>query len=292
MPVAIEWDTHAHVIGDPREYPLASRRGYTPAPASLNDYLAMLDRHGIARGVLVQPSVYGHDHRCLLDALARAGGRLRGIAVPSPDATAQDLEDMHEHGIRGVRCNLINPGGLSAAVVALWQPALRAMGWHVEFHLPVDRRPEWTDVIESFDIPVVIDHMGRPTPGAVDPSSPPLAQLIRFVEQERCFVKLSAPYRLSPDETTRRTAHGEPRRDVEGAAMVPSATGQWTDVTPLARAFLEANASACCWGTDWPHVDTAPPVDTLDVVAALDEWRGDRWTRRQITGDLAERLFA
>jgi len=147
-------------------------------------------------------------------------------------------------------------------------------------------------VIESFDIPVVIDHMGRPTPGAVDPSSPPLAQLIRFVEQGRCFVKLSAPYRLSPDETTRRTAHGEPRRGVEGAAMVPSATGQWTDVTPLARAFLEANASACCWGTDWPHVDTAPPVDTLDVVAALDEWRGDRWTRRQITGDLAERLFA
>ena len=74
--------------------------------------------------------------------------------------------------------------------------------------------------------------------------------------------------------------------------MVPSATGQWTDVTPLARAFLEANASACCWGTDWPHVDTAPAVDTFDVVAALDEWRGDRWTRRQITGDLAERLFA
>jgi predicted TIM-barrel fold metal-dependent hydrolase len=166
------------------------------------------------------------------------------------------------------------------------------MGWHVECHLPIDRRPEWTDVIESFDIPVVIDHMGRPTPGAVDPSSPPLAQLIRLVEQERCFVKLSAPYRLSPDETTRGTAHGEPRRDADGAAMVPSAAGQWTEVTPLARAFLEANASACCWGTDWPHVDTAPPVDTLAVVAALDDWRGDRWTRRQITGDLAERLFA
>jgi len=124
VPVAIEWDTHAHVIGDPREYPLASRRGYTPAPASLDDYLAMLDRHGIARGVLVQPSVYGHDHRCLLDALARAGGRLRGIAVPSPDATAQDLEDMHEHGVRGVRCNLIDPGSLSPAFVALRQPAL------------------------------------------------------------------------------------------------------------------------------------------------------------------------
>ena len=70
---------------------------------------------------------------------------------------------MHERGVRGVRCNLINPGGLSPAVVA-WQPALRAMGWHVELHLAVDRRPDWADVVESFDIPVVIDHMGRPTP--------------------------------------------------------------------------------------------------------------------------------
>lgn len=258
---AIAWDAHAHVIGDPREYPFAPGRGYTPQPASLDDYLAMLDRHHIARGVLVQPSVYGHDHRCLLDALTRAGGRLMGVAVPSPDATTKDLAAMHERGIRGVRCNLINPGGLSPAVIYSWQPALRVLGWHVEFHIAVDRMPGWTDVIESFDIPVVIDHFGRPMDG-VDPSSPALAALIRFVKTERCFVKLSAPYRLSGD------------------------------VTPLAHAFLETSASGCCWGTDWPHVDTANPVDTGDVIAALDRWRGQGWTRRQITGELADRLFA
>jgi len=261
---AIAWDAHAHVIGDPREYPFAPGRGYTPPPASLDAYLAMLDRHRIARGVLVQPSVYGHDHRCLYDALARAGGRLRGIAVPSADATAQDLEAMHERGVRGVRCNLINPGGLSPAVVSAWQPALRAMGWHVEFHIAVDQMPDWTAWIQLFDIPVVVDHMGRPTPGAMDPSSPAIAQLIRFVREGRCFVKLSAPYRLS---------------------SAPS------DITRLVRAFLDANASGCCWGTDWPHVDTPNAVDTRDVVAAIDDWRGDRWTRRQITSDLADRLF-
>jgi predicted TIM-barrel fold metal-dependent hydrolase len=73
--------------------------------------------------------------------------------------------------------------------------------------------------------------------------------------------------------------------------VLPGATGRWSDLTPLAQAFLEANASACCWGTDWPHVDTARPIDTRDVLDALDGWRGDRWTRRQITGDVAERLF-
>jgi predicted TIM-barrel fold metal-dependent hydrolase len=262
LPDAIVWDAHAHVIGDPREYPLSPQRSYTPPIASLDHYIALLDRFGIERGVLVQPSVYRHDHRCLLDALEHAGRRLRGIAVPSPDATTRDLEALHERGVRGIRCNLINPGGLSPDVVARWQPALRAMGWHVEFHLTVDRLPNWTDLIQLFDIPVVVDHKGRPTPGAIDPRSPALAQLIRLVREGRCFVKLSAPYRLAPS------------------------------VTPLARAFLEANQSACLWGTDWPHVDTTPAMDTRDVVAALDDWRGDRWTRRQITGDAAERLFA
>jgi len=271
----IAWDAHAHVIGDPREYPFAPGRSYTPPSAPLDDYLAMLDRHDIARGVLVQPSVYGHDHRCLLDALERAGGRLRGIAVPWPDATTRDLEAMHERGVRGVRCNLINPGGLSPVVVATWHSVLRAMGWHVELHVPVDRTAHWIGVIESFDIPVVVDHMGRPSPGAVDPASPELSPLIRLVREGRCFVKLSAPYRLS-----RRRA---PR---DGREARP-----WSDVTPLARALLDANASACLWGTDWPHVDTAPAVDTADVVAALDDWRGDRWTRRQITGEAAARLF-
>lgn len=268
VPDDIAWDAHAHVIGDPREFPFAQGRGYTPGPASLDEYLAMLDRHGIARGVLVQPSVYGHDHRCLLDALERSDGRLRGIAVPTPEATTQDLEAMHERGVRGVRCNLINPDGLSPAVVTGWQPALRAMGWHVEFHIPVGQLPGWPDLVESFDIPVVVDHMGRPAPGCIDPLSAELAPLIRLVRAGRCFVKLSAPYRISAE------------------------AAPWTDATPLARAFLDANPSACMWGTDWPHVDTPRAVDTRDVIAALDDWRGDRWTRHQVTADAAERLFA
>lgn len=255
----IGWDTHAHVIGDAREYPLSPDRSYTPQPASLESYLGMLDRFGIARGVLVQPSVYGHDHRCLLDALERAAGRLRGIAVPSPDASTRDFESMHERGVRGVRCNLINPGGLSPAVVGRWQPALRSLGWHVELHISVDRFAGWADVVQSFDIPVVIDHMGRPT--APDPGSPELAQLVQLVGDGRCLVKLSAPYRLSGD------------------------------ITPLARAFVAANPSACCWGTDWPHVDMPSPVHTGDVVSALDDWLGDSETRRQVTTDLGERLF-
>ena len=300
QPDGIAWDAHAHVIGDPREFPFSPERSYTPEPASLEEYLAMLDRYGIARGVLVQPSVYGHDHRCLLDALDRAGGRLRGIAVPSPDATTEDLAAMHQRGIRGVRCNLINPGGLSPAAVAAWQPALREMGWHVNLHISVDQLAGWAQLVESFDIPVVVDHMGRPTPGCVDPESAAFTQLIRFVRAGQCFVKLSAPYRLSAESSPARhsgqrdpgLAHHSAQRDPGLAHHSAQRDGGWADVTPLARAFLDANQCACLWGTDWPHVDTSGAVDTRDLITALDDWRGDRWTRQQVTGDAAEKLFA
>jgi predicted TIM-barrel fold metal-dependent hydrolase len=325
VPDGIAWDTHAHVIGDPDRFPLSPGRGYTPAAASLDDYLAMLDRYGIARGVLVQPSVYGHDNRCLLDALDRSGGRVRGVVVPPHDTTTQDLEAMHERGVRAIRCNLINPGGLSPAIVMGWQPALRAMGWHVELHVPVDELTSWVQIVESFDVPVVVDHMGRPTPGSVDPSSPALARLISMVGAGQCFVKLSAPYRLSrrraaryggqatapqgsvrseprsvtPSAVVGREPTGpqgsersEPRSVTPSAGVGPRATGRkWTELIPLARAFLDANPSACLWGTDWPHVDTPLVVDTRDVIAALDDWCGDRWTRRQVTTDAAERLY-
>ena len=153
MPAAA-WDAHAHVIGDPDLFPFSPGRSYTPPPAPLSAYLAMLDRHGLAHGVLVQPSVYGVDNGCLLDALDRAGGRLFGVVVPPADACARDLEAMHRRGVRGVRCNLINPGGLSPETVVAWAPVLRALGWHVELHVAVEALANLRAFVGQFGVPV------------------------------------------------------------------------------------------------------------------------------------------
>ena len=65
-PAALErWDCHAHVFGPYDRYPLAAERSYTPPPATQTDYLAMLARLGMTRGVLVHPSAYGSDHSLL-----------------------------------------------------------------------------------------------------------------------------------------------------------------------------------------------------------------------------------
>jgi predicted TIM-barrel fold metal-dependent hydrolase len=261
------WDCHAHVIGDPVRFPMWAGRSYTPSMAPLEAYLALLDRRGLAHGALIQPSIYGFDNRCLIDALDRAGGRLAGIAVPPPDASPRDLEAMHEHGVRGVRCNLINPGGLSPQVVAGWQPVLRALGWHVEVQVTIGGMPSPAAFAASFGVPIVFDHMGRPWPGRIDLASSSIGELIALVRDDKCYVKLSAPYRLS-------------------ATAAP-----WDDVTPLARALVSANPRACLWGSDWPHVDIASPVRPDDVFEALEAWCPDPAVKSIVLTEAPMRLY-
>jgi predicted TIM-barrel fold metal-dependent hydrolase len=95
--------------------------------------------------------------------------------------------------------------------------------------------------------------MGRPEPGR-----PHADGLVECVRDGVCFVKLSAPYRIS--------------------AEAPP----WRDVTPLAHALLSANAGACVWASDWPHTQMAAGVSEDDLFAVLDEWCPEQRTKRII----------
>lgn len=272
------WDCHAHVIEDPHRFPLALGRAYEPPLASLASYLGLLDRLGFAHGVLVQPSVYGFDNRCMIDALDRADHRLYGIAVPSPDSTTRQLEDMHRRGVRGVRCNLLYAEGLSIDTARMWNPVLKALGWHIELHANADVI-NVGEVLDQFDVPVIFDHMGRLRPpiatrqGPGAPEREPAEShhashdLIEAVRQGACWVKLAAPYRLS------------------------SLTAPWPDVTPLAHALAAANPARCLWASDWPHTDTASPVTMDQLLASLADWLPELQVRHQILTASPRPLF-
>lgn len=261
------WDCHAHVIEDPGRFPLAPGRSYEPLPAPLETYLQELDRYGFARGVLVQPSVYGFDNRCMLAALDRADGRLLGVAVPAPGSTARELEALHRRGVRGVRCNLVNRGGLEPEAVSPWLPVLRALGWHVEMHVEIETVGDMRPLIARLGVPVLIDHMGRPRSGRTDPDAPAPRALVSLVREGTCFVKLSAPYRLS---------HARP---------------PWRDLLPLAAAFVEANPHSCLWGSDWPHTETGRPVHSDDLLDALDAWCPDPRSKQIAMVEAPRALF-
>src|SRR5258707_7535401 len=96
-------DCHAHICGPQRVYKYIPQRIYSPPDALLGEYRGVLDALGCGRAVLVQPSFYGTDNAAMLAAMNAAGPAFRGVAVIGADATARELEAMHEAGDRCAR---------------------------------------------------------------------------------------------------------------------------------------------------------------------------------------------
>src|SRR5581483_8454726 len=109
FPPAKACDCHVHVIGPKARFPLATGHRYTPKDALVSELQAMLRRLGLERVVLVQPSFYGTDNRCMLDAMAQNEGA-RGVAVLAEDTPAAELDALHAQGVRGLRINIATLG--------------------------------------------------------------------------------------------------------------------------------------------------------------------------------------
>ena len=68
----------------------------------------------ISRVVIVQPSVYGTDNSCTLDAMKQYGSAARGIAV-LPSAISSTTLDNMERAVRQLLiCSFVVPGLCSA----------------------------------------------------------------------------------------------------------------------------------------------------------------------------------
>ena len=103
-------DCHVHVFGDPTRFPFVASRTYTPESASVTELRAIHRALHISRAVIVQPSVYGTDNSCTLDAMKQYGSGARGIAVLPGAIPPTTLDSMERAGIRGVRINLGTAG--------------------------------------------------------------------------------------------------------------------------------------------------------------------------------------
>ena len=56
---------------------------------------------------IVQATCHGTDNSALVDALAHSNGKARGVATVRRDITDDELQSMHEAGVRGVRFNFV-----------------------------------------------------------------------------------------------------------------------------------------------------------------------------------------
>ena len=195
-------DCHVHVFGPVEQFPFAQKRIYTPPPASVERLLELQSDLHLERVVVVQPSVYGTDNACTLDAIRRLGARARGIAVIDRAASRKSLEEMAAGGIRAFVSILRRTalGDLMRAMPNLSSTSaadqIAGLGWHVQMYTRPSVIAALRDHILRMPFPVVLDHFGRADP-AQDHKAPDFVALLDLMRSGQVYVKISGAYRIS-----------------------------------------------------------------------------------------------
>jgi D-galactarolactone isomerase len=261
-------DTHMHIYD--HRFPLASSATFDPPDALVPRYLAMRKRLGVDRNVVVQPTAYGRDNRCTLEAMAAIGPSARGVAVVDESVSDAELERLTKAGIRGARFHMLAGAPLPWEILDTVAARTHEFGWHVQLQLDGRELPQREAMIRRVTGTLVIDHVGKfLEPVTID--HPSFRLLLRLLENGRTYVKLSAPYEVSKV--------GLPHYD---------------DVGALAKALVRAAPDRMLWATNWPHptpITASPKPDDADLLDMLLDWVPDEATRRKVLVDNPAKLY-
>ena len=140
-------DAHCHVFGPGAEFPYAPERKYTPCDASKADLFALRDHLGFARNVVVQATCHGADNRAMVDACRASNGKARGVATVKRAVSDEELQSLHDAGVRGVRFNFVKRLVDFTPKDELMEIASRIakLGWHIVVYFEAQDLPELWD---------------------------------------------------------------------------------------------------------------------------------------------------
>jgi 2-pyrone-4,6-dicarboxylate lactonase len=259
-------DTHVHVFE--QGYPLSPARGYNPPISNLSDLEHLHATLGIERVVFTQPSVYGTDNSAILDAMTvlntRTPNRARSVVAMAMDISDDELAGLDASGVRGVRLNTDNKGGMPIELRDVPDLAARIspFGWHIEFLFPGKDILDLKPVFSALKVPISMGHFAY-QPAAAGVAARGFQALLELVRAGNTWIKISGANRVS-------------------ATDLPP----YDDVKPLAHALIDAAPERIMWGTDWPHPNKylANPNDG-DLVDAFGDWVSDAGLRRKIMVD-------
>jgi len=274
-------DCHVHVFGDPRRFPLSPSRTYTPEPASVEELRALHRALRVDRVVIVNPSIYGTDNSCTLDAVKQLGSSARAIAVIDEKTPEVAMDEMERAGVRGIRINLETSGQADPIVAGQrFQAGVERVknrkNWHIQVYARLSVIEAIGDLIKGAPMPVVLDHFGG-AKAALGVAQPGFETLLKLVRSGTAYVKISGAYRSS------------------------TLAQDYPDVAPLAKALIGENPQRILWGTDWPHPSTAPGRKTeISPLLAIDDgrlfnqfalWAPEAVVRRTILVENPARLY-
>ncbi|RYF09001.1 MAG: 2-pyrone-4,6-dicarboxylate hydrolase [Comamonadaceae bacterium] len=271
-------DAHCHVFGPGAQFPYAPERKYTPCDASKAQLFALRDKLGFERNVVVQATCHGADNRALVDALMHSNGKARGVATVRRAITDEEIQALHDAGVRAVRFNFVKRLVDFTPKDELMEIASRIQkwGWHVVIYFEAVDLPELWDFFTALPTTVVVDHMGRPDVSK-PVEGPEFQRFLQFMrEHSNVWSKVSCPERLS----------------VAGPKALNGEQNAYTDVVPFARRVVEEFPDRVLWGTDWPHPnlkdhmpDDGLLVDFIPHIAPTQE------LRRKLLVDNPMRLY-
>ena len=261
-------DSHHHIY-DPR-FAFNPNAVLKPPYATVSDYRALQKKLGTSRNVMVQPSTYGTDNRCLLDVLAQMGEAARAVCVVNSSVTDAELKTLHDAGTRGVRVQfgLGNPVGQDEVLPLARRIAV--LGWHIQCNMPPEQLVAMESLLLSLPVPVIIDHLGRAT--AV--GQPQYDTVRKLLDSGRGWVKVSGAY-------------------LYGGGTAPDYAG----ASDAAMGYIKAAPERCVWGSDWPHPDatkTLNPVampDDITLLNLLAHWAPDARLRHRILVENPEKFY-
>ncbi|CAB3664500.1 4-sulfomuconolactone hydrolase [Achromobacter kerstersii] len=275
-------DCHVHVFPDETRFPFYSSRTYTPPHASIGQLLDLQDSLRLDRVVIVTPSVYGNDNTATLYAIRMLGKqRARGVGVVADEANAEELAELKQAGISGLRINL-EAGGVTDPVVAAKRlkqavSLVADQGMHLQIYASLSLIAALEKELGALPVPAVFDHFaGAQAEKGV--SQPGFDAVLSLVRAGKAYVKLSAAYRSS------------------------TRAPDYEDVAPLAAALIKANPERMLWGTDWPHpgkpgvvaaTDITKPyaVDNGRMLNLLGKWAPSQELRKKILVDNPKEVY-
>jgi predicted TIM-barrel fold metal-dependent hydrolase len=259
-------DTHVHVFEN--RYPLSPGRGYNPPESTLADLTHLHATLGIDRVVFTQPSVYGTDNSAILDGMAalnaQTANRARAVVAISLDIADDQLAALDAKGVRGVRLNIDNVGGMPFGMDRVPELAARIapFGWHIEWLFPGKDIISLMPIFTALKVPMSIGHFAY-QPATAGVGAPGFRALLELMRRGNTWIKISGANRVS-------------------ATDLPP----YDDVKPMARALIEAAPEQIMWGTDWPHPNKyAVNPNDGDLVDAFGDWVTDAAMRRKIMVD-------
>jgi len=262
-------DTHNHVYLD----------GHPSAPGGIalplgdagpEAYDKMLSWLGLERTVITQANAHLFDNTNLLAALSWFGNRARGVAVITAETDSQELQKLHDAGVRGARIMDFPGGAMPLNRLAEVMDIAADMGWVLAVQFDGSKILDHLELLRSIPGNYIIDHHGK-FQSSVTADARQIDAILSLIEAGNCWFKLAGCYQTFNSQ-------------LPGCLQA----------SDISRRIVANAADRVIWGTNWPHGDALRSEDYPDDATLLDllaDWAPKEEEQRKILVDNPTALF-